>query len=478
VTGLAEVYTDPNAGTSKTLIVSAFTINDGNLGGNYNVSTVSDTTGVINQAPQTITFGPLSDKISGNPPFNVSATVSSPPPTPNSLTVIFTAAPAGVCSVSGNTVTLLGPGTCSITASQPGNNNYLPAIPVVQAFHVAGFVSTGSMGTARSFHTATLLQSGKVLVVGGFDPTGAPLASAELYDPVAQTFSPTANNVPNKAAGLTATLLPSGKVLVVGGSNSSSEIYDPSTSMWSSAGGIGGQRTYHTATLLPNGTVLIVGGSDNAGKTLNTTLLYDPSTGHYTSSGNMNFSRDFHTATLVNGKVLVAGGRTGTASSGYTYQATAEVYDPATGVFTPAGNLMVDNLGNPVPRYAHTAILFNGQVLIAGGANSAAIAVADLYDPSAGTFSATNSLAVPRQYFTATLFQGSVVEEGGLNGPTVSPTVLKSAEQYQGSAFQSAGNMTTWRAAHTATLLNDGSVLVTGGQGSSGTSVATAEVLK
>ncbi len=54
VTGLAEVYADPNAGTGKTLSVSAYTINDGNGGNNYTVTTVTSTTGVINKAALTI----------------------------------------------------------------------------------------------------------------------------------------------------------------------------------------------------------------------------------------------------------------------------------------------------------------------------------------------------------------------------------------------------------------------------------------
>jgi hypothetical protein len=417
----------------------------------------------INPAPQTITFLPLSDRIAGNPPFPVSAVASS------GLPVIFTSSSLANCSVSGNMVTLLATGTCSITASQPGGGNYLPALPVMQSFHVAGFAATGSMTTPRSFHTATLLAGGKVLVTGGFSSSGAPLASAELYNPSSGTFSATSNNMPNKAAGHTATVLSNGKVLVVGGGNASSQIYDPVANSWSSAGGIGGQRTYHTATWLSGiGKVLIVGGSDNSGKTTNTALLYDPVTGSYTSTGNMTVSRDFHTATLLgNGKVLIAGGRTGTGSS-YTYLATAELYDPATGVFSPAGSMLS-------LRYGHTAtILSDGTILFAGGANPGAITASDLYDPSTGMFSAAGSMSTGRQYSTATVFGNlGVIEAGGQNG-----TSLASAEQYQNGTFQAAGNMTSVRAAHTATVLNDGSILFTGGRGGNGTSIGTAELLK
>jgi hypothetical protein len=221
--------------------------------------------------------------------------------------------------------------------------------------------------------------------------------------------------------------------------------------------------------LLPNGKVLIAGGSNNSGQTTNTTLLFDPSTGIYTSTGNMTVSRDFHTATLLpNGKVLIAGGRTGSVSS-YTYLQSTELYDPSTGLFSASPNMAT-------ARYAHTAVFFNGLVLVAGGSNGAALNTAEQYDPVAGSFSGTGSLATPRQYFSATPFLGGtlLVEEGGLNGTTR----LASAEPYQGTTFGPTVNMTTARAAHTATVLSDGSVLITGGQGTNGVPISTAEVLK
>jgi hypothetical protein len=373
----------------------------------------------------------------------------------------------------------------------PTNTNYNGTskdvkINVIAVTH--GFSSTGSMLTARSFHTATFLPiNGKVLVTGGFDSSGAPLASTELYDPVSKTWS-SAGAMPNKAAGHTATLLSSGKVLVVGGGNSSSEIYDPASNTWTRGGGIG-QRTYHTATLLAADAtgkqlVLIAGGSGNNGATTNSALLYDPSTGNVTNTGNMTVSRDFHTATLLpNGKVLITGGRTG-SGSGYAYLQTGELYDPATGTFTAiSGSSMAS------ARFGHTAILLpaNAQgkqlVLLAGGGDTASsqTATADLYDPSAGptgTFSSTAGESAARQYSTATLFGGAAVEVGGLNGTTR----LASAEQYQGGSFVPAGTMKNARAAHTATpLIVNGvvnAVLITGGQGSNGVSIASAELLQ
>ena len=115
--------------------------------------------------------------------------------------------------------------------------------------------STGSMGTAREFDTATLLLSGKVLVAGGYD--AGPLSSAELYDPAIGTWRAT-GSMDVYRAGHTATLLPNGQVLVaaggdgLGGTWGSAELYDPATGSWTYTGNLGTARYDHTATLLPS----------------------------------------------------------------------------------------------------------------------------------------------------------------------------------------------------------------------------------
>src|SRR5438128_489780 len=115
--------------------------------------------------------------------------------------------------------------------------------------------ATGSMATVRDLHTATLLASGKVLVAGGDNSSGA-LASAELYDPALGTWSATGSMATARDLH-TATLLPSsGKVLVAGGFNgsplASAELYDPVAGSWVTTGGMNTARDYHTATLLPS----------------------------------------------------------------------------------------------------------------------------------------------------------------------------------------------------------------------------------
>ncbi|MFN7958118.1 MAG: kelch repeat-containing protein [Holophagaceae bacterium] len=281
------------------------------------------------------------------------------------------------------------------------------------------FSPVGSMGTTRRFHTATRLANGKVLIVGGSDFSAA-LASAELFDPATGTMAATGSLV-HARADHTATLLPDGKVLVVGGGSggtflASAELYDPATGTFTATGSAPkAARAGHSATLLGNGQVLIIGGR-TAGN-LSSAELYDPATDSFAFTGPMSIPRSFHSATaLPDGQVLVVGGAT---------TSTAERYDPLTGSFALAGSLVVG-------RHSHAAALLpTGKVLICGGSNlgspATLLASAELYDPVAGTFALTGSMAGARELHTATaLGDGRVLLSGGYSGASF----LASAELY------------------------------------------------
>jgi N-acetylneuraminic acid mutarotase len=136
----------------------------------------------------------------------------------------------------------------------------------------------GSLSTSRNFHTATLLTNGKVLVVGGFySPCcvgGGALASAELFDPANNTWT-TTGTLATARSDHTATLLPNGRVFVAGGAPASAEVYDTAGASWATDGSLATARSKHTATLLPNGKVLIAGGSDGT-NSLASAELYPP----------------------------------------------------------------------------------------------------------------------------------------------------------------------------------------------------------
>ena len=236
-------------------------------------------------------------------------------------------------------------------------------------------------------------------------------------------------------------------------------------------GSLSTPRESHTATLLPNGQVLVAGGFNN-GSELASAELFNPATGSWTPTGKLNTPRDSHTATLLpNGQVLVAGGN-GNGSGSGSYLASVELFNPATGSWTPTGNL------NILRAYQTATLLPNGQVLVAGGDGNlgpgGALRIAELFNPAAGSWTPTGNLNTPRASHTATLLpNGQVLVAGGFNNGSA----LASAELFNSAtgSWTPTGNLNSRRDSHTATLLPNGQVLVAGGYGS-GSALASAEL--
>jgi hypothetical protein len=219
-----------------------------------------------------------------------------------------------------------------------------------------------------------------LLVAGGFDNSARELASTELYDPATGKFSSTGSMAVPRA-NFTATMLATGRVLVAGGggeggAGASAELYDPTTGKFSRTGSLTVARYHQTATLLKDGRVLIVGGN-NGHWAVNSPELYNPATGKFSATGAMSTDRMLHSSTLLSdGRVLVVGGQAPAASGASFILASCELYDPATGRFTPTGSLIQ-------ARIDQTAtLLTDGRVLIAGGGDiSGWLASAELYRP-------------------------------------------------------------------------------------------------
>ena len=352
--------------------------------------------------------------------------------------------------------------------------------PAAVAQAPGGFTSTGTMNDYRAWHTATLLLNGKVLIAGGGFQSAR---SADLYDPVTGTFTPTGNMTAERR-GHSATLLPDGRVLIVGGqyaNQPSEEVYDPSTGTFSATAAIppafGSQ-----SNLLNNGKVLLSGGgiscpNGNDGCVIiNKPEIYDPATGTATVTGDYaDKTGDPYfgdggliaapSVLLPAGKVLIAA------------ETTAEIYDPAAGTFRFTSQMTrgVHDYGQSLYSIGGTAtLLTNGTVLLAGGElfEYAWLADAELYDPSTEKFTAIHAMNGIRSGHTATLLRdGTVLIAGGDHTCKFAPDVLHCDALATGTeiydpatqTFSAGANLTSYRVSHTATLLMDGRVLITGG---------------
>jgi predicted RNA methylase len=461
--------------------------------GNPSVQTSGNVTLTIAPPPPPVVNATPTPQPAGeNIPFSFTFTGTGYPP----LTWSESGAlPAGVAldsstGILSGTPTQTGSFPISVTATdQFSQQSAALNLTIIITAH--GFVATGSMATARRFHTATLLGNGKVLIAGGEDAGATAFSSAELYDPATGMFTPTTHSMTTARAGHTATLLQSGKVLIAGGATdateaatSTAELYDPLTDTFTATGNMTAARVVHTATLLQSGKVLIAGGDvifynglqNTSIMSLASAEIFDPGSGTFTATtGNMTVPRESHTATLLNsGKVLISGGSDGTLGNPTptpTLYASSETFDPSTGMFTAAGMMTI-------PRDFHTAnLLGSGKVLMAGGeSTSGTTATADLFDPSSASFSATGKMTEARFYHDAsTLSDGTILVTGGSDDTT---RAKATAEIFDPNAatFAITGSMNAARVWHTSTLLPNGKVLVAGGADINSTPLATAEL--
>ena len=326
--------------------------------------------------------------------------------------------------------------------------------------------ATGNLLVRRFSQTATLLPNGRVLIAGGMERNGKYNASAELYDPRTGRFAATGSmSVPRE--GHAAILLGDGKVLIAGGSPgpdgnlATAELYDPATGSFQRTGNMTGPRAYGAAVLLHDGKVLLIGGDGaHEDERLSSAELYDPATGRFTATGSMHVPREMHTAVLLkDGRVLVMGGSSAGSYPNARIEASAEIYDPATGRFSMTGSM------NSARHKLAAVLLSDGRVLVVGGSDNrdgrGQYASAELYDPATGRFTNDGEMSFRRYKLILTavrLPDGKVLIAGGAERPELYDPSSKTFQKVTGTV----GN---GRYFSTATVLNDGRVLIAGGYG-------------
>jgi hypothetical protein len=275
-------------------------------------------------------------------------------------------------------------------------------------------------------HSATLLADGRVLVTIS---TEAQLTNrAEIYDPATDRWMPTSIQ---REGGMAATLLADGRVLLTGAEcdRYGPQIYDPRMDAISTAAGMpipnGGG---YAPMLLRDGKVLFAGGYGGP-RDVNTqphsvAQLYDPATNSWTLAAPPPSIRiNPQSVLLADGRVVVAGG-VYSASGPLPFLTSAEIYDPATNAWSPAGEISANGY-----QSAALSALGNGQAVAAGGVGDGRPTTsAEVFDPSARTWLTTSSLTQPRSRATAMrLVDGSVLVVGGQG---ISGSPLTTAERF------------------------------------------------
>jgi hypothetical protein len=324
-----------------------------------------------------------------------------------------------VTARSGHTATLLddhsilivGGFTSSTMSSPAGVERVYPADHRVS--------EVAPMIVPRRAHTATLLADGRVLILGGFEPdVTRPYDAAEIFDPATNTMS-RGPSMPLGRAHHLAVRLNDGRVLVFGSlmrdTENSTSIFDPRTNTWSAGPpAIGRIDMDSTATVLVDGRVLVVGRQP--------TMVLDPAANTWTQIDGPTIRRDRHCAVrLSDGRVLIAGGMGLDANQHYGRVADVDVFDPVSNAFSSGGALpdggVVDHM---------CVALDHGRAAVLGGqggedrpdrpSEGNAVSTTAFFDPARNTWTRGRPLGGPRFDATATVVGNQILVIGGDSG--------------------------------------------------------------
>ena len=377
--------------------------------------------------------------------------------------------------------------TATMNATVSTKNSATVTVSSVAAPLIASFASGSSRIASGSSTTITAVFSGGSAIMTPGNTVLSSGVAVTVSPTVSTTYSVTVTNAAGDTSISTTSIivetgsvsalssqlsqfhtsgssirLGDGRVLILGGASKVAELFDPTTNEFSSTGSMVVQRSAPAVVLLANGKVLVMGGYSNQINypAIQSAELFDPATGIFTSTGNMTAARSGPIAVvLANGKVLVAGG-----NSGGSYLQSSDLYDPIAGTFASTGLMNV-------PRASATATLLrDGNVLVAGGQNYGGgsyprLSSGSIYNTASGSWTATsNSMITARSEASAVvLSDGRVLIVGGMQTNTVALASTEIFDMATMSFVSSTPTMDSSRVRSGVVALSDGTVLVIGG---------------
>lgn len=451
----------PQCSIARPVVVAVATLLFVSCGGSENVDPGPT---VVVQQPQDQTVGVGSTatfrvQFGGSPPLSVQWRKGSEA-IPSANDVTYTTPPS-VATDDGLTFSVqfetVGRNRPILVPSQSARLSVTPPLPSGPGTYTAG----GPMVMNRAQHVAVRLPGGSVLIAGGTPVAAAPIPekslSAELYDPVSNTFAATGSMSSARRAGHAAVLLPNGTVLICGGDDANgllplatAEIFDPATGRFTATGSMQFARTKHAAVLLPNGKVLVAGGASS--ENIYHAEIYDPVSGLFGPTSPMSRIRNITQGAPLPDGALIVGGQ-----GPERFIAASSTFVP---VSTPDAMGYLDNMT--------TSPLTDGRVAVVGGydmnkgGNPAALGAAYVFDPATEVFASSGSLTWPRASATSTALKNGRLLVFGGSSSARNPERAEVLDPAAGT-FVPTVALESGRTGHTATQLSDGRVLIAGG---------------
>ncbi len=279
-------------------------------------------------------------------------------------------------------------------------NTTIAAVAALSSSRAGSNISVGNSASGSL--------SGKALITGGCDSIYNSISGCRIFNPATDTWAAATSMAVNRWCHGQSTLPASlathgGKVFVTGGAQSSiflgntatnnTEMYTPSTNTWATKAFMATARFDHAQVVLPDGRVMVIGGRNGtgfdvvwgvddadliyAGTSLNLCEIYDPASNTWTSTGRMALTRFGHQAVvLADGRVLVVGGyghKPNRPATDYPL-VDAEIWNPATGAWRPAGRTCVAR-ATPLLQ-----LMSDGKVMVCGSGTTKT----EIYDPATG----------------------------------------------------------------------------------------------